>query len=216
MTSVLLVEDHGTVSFTMSIALRAEGMHVEVAPLDSVETLLSYADAMRPDVVLLDLDLGGSIGDGCELVTYLADVAGHVIVLTGAMDFHRIAACLERGASDFVIKSESFPTVLGAVTEAASGSTRLRPAQRERLLSDLDRHRRDQAARLGGIQQLTTREREVLGAMMEGHQAETIAVSSGLSETTIRSQIRGVLVKLGAGSQLAAVATARRAGWTPN
>jgi DNA-binding NarL/FixJ family response regulator len=56
----------------------------------------------------------------------------------------------------------------------------------------------------------------VLAALMDGQQAETIAASSGLSETTIRSQIRGVLIKLGVGSQLAAVATARRAGWTPD
>jgi DNA-binding NarL/FixJ family response regulator len=216
MASVLLVDDHSTVSFTMSMALRAEGMRVEVAPLDSVEAVLSYAEELRPDVVLLDLDLGRSIGDGRELVAPLADLAGQVVIFTGAMDFHRIAECLERGAGDFVIKSEPFPTVLAAVTEAVSGGARLRPAQRERLLGDLARHRRDEAARLGGLQQLTNREREVLAALMDGQQAETIAASSGLSETTIRSQIRGVLIKLGVGSQLAAVATARRAGWAPD
>lgn len=216
MATVLLVDDHSTVSFTLSMALRAEGMRVEVAPLDSVEAVLSCAEDLRPDVVLLDLDLGGSIGDGRELVEPLADLAGHVVIFTGAMDFHRIAECLERGAADFVIKSEPFPTVLAAVTEAASGETRLRPAQRERLLDDLVRHRRERAARLGGFEQLTTREREVLAALMDGQQAETIATASGLSETTIRSQIRGVLTKLGVGSQLAAVAAARRAGWTPD
>ena len=216
MATVLLVDDHSTVSFTLSMALRAEGMRVEVAPLDSVDALLSYAEDVRPDVVLLDLDLGGSIGDGRELVAPLAELAGHIIVFTGAMDFHRIAECLERGADDFVIKSEPFSTVVAAVTQGASGETRLRPAQRERLLSDLARHRRDEADRLGGLQQLTTREREVLAAMMDGQLAETIAASSGLSEATIRSQIRGVLIKLGVGSQLAAVAAARRAGWSLN
>jgi DNA-binding NarL/FixJ family response regulator len=52
--------------------------------------------------------------------------------------------------------------------------------------------------------------------MMAGNLAEGIAAASGLSEATIRSQIRGVLTKLGVGSQLAAVAVARRAGWTPD
>src|SRR5437868_8732870 len=214
MATVLLVDDHSTVSFTLSMALRAEGMHVEVAPLDSAEAVLSYAEELRPDVVLLDLDLGGSVGDGRELVGSLAGLAGQVVIFTGAMDFNRIAECLERGASDFVIKSEPFPIVLAAVTEAAPGGTPLRPAQRERLIDGLARHRRDEENRLGLLRQLTGREREVLAGMMNGNQAETIAMSSGLSEATIRSQIRGVLGKLGVGSQLAAVAVARRSGWS--
>jgi len=214
MATVLLVDDHSTVSFTLSMALRAEGMRVEVAPLDSVEAVLSYAEELRPDVVLLDLDLGGSVGDGRELVGSLSGLAGQVVIFTGAMDFNRIAECLERGASDFVIKSEPFPNVLAAVTEAASGSTRLRSAQRERLIDGLARHRRDEENRLGLLRHLTGREREVLAGMMNGNQAETIAMSSGLSEATIRSQIRGVLGKLGVGSQLAAVAVARRSGWS--
>jgi len=213
MTSVLLVEDHSSVSFTLAIALRAEGMHVEVAPLDTVESVLACADSMRPDVVLLDLDLGGTIGDGRELVARLAEVSGRIVVLTGAMDFHRIAECLELGASDFVIKSEAFPVLVSAITEAAAGVTRLRPAQRERLLGELERHRRDQADRLGALHHLSSRERAVLAAMMDGKQAEVIAATSGLSEATIRSQIRGILTKLGVGSQLAAVAAARKAGW---
>lgn len=216
MTTVLLVEDHTTVSFTLAIALRAEGMCVEVAPLESVDTLVEFAAALRPDVVLLDLDLGGSIGDGRDLVAPLAASAGSVVMLTGAMDFPRIGECLERGATDFVIKSEPFVTLLEAVTEAANGRTRLRPTQRERLIGEVSRQRREEATRLGALQQLTAREREVLAAMMDGHQADAIAASSGLSEATIRSQIRGVLTKLGVGSQLAAVAAARRAGWTPD
>jgi len=216
MTTVLLVEDHASVSFTLGAALRAEGMRVEVAPLDSLDGLLGFAAALRPDVVLLDLDLGGAIGDGSDLVAELAVVAGQVVMLTGAMDFKRIAACLESGASDFVLKSEPYTTVLAAVQEAAAGGTRLRPAQRERLLTDLDRHRRDEGARLGALERLTSRERDVLAALMDGQLAEAIAASSGVSEATVRSQIRGVLTKLGVTSQLAAVAVARRAGWSPD
>jgi len=216
MTTVLLVEDHATVSFALGAALRAEGMRVETAPLESLDGLLAFAAALRPDVVLLDLDLGGAIGDGGDLVADLAAVAGQVVMLTGAMDFNRIAACLESGASDFVLKSEPYNTVLAAVEEAAAGGTRLRPAQRERLLADLVRHRRDEGARQGALERLSGRERDVLAAMVNGQLAEQIAAASGVSEATVRSQIRGVLTKLGVSSQLAAVAVARRAGWSPD
>ena len=216
MTTVLLVEDHASVSFALGVALRAEGMRVETAPLESLDGLLAFAAALQPNVVLLDLDLGGAIGDGSDLVADLAAVAGQVVMLTGAMDFHRIAACLERGASDFVLKSEPYSTVLEAVQEAAAGGTRLRPAQRERLLESLGRHRRDEGERLGAFERLSSRERDVLAALIDGQLAEAIAESSGVSEATVRTQIRGVLTKLGVSSQLAAVAFARRAGWSPD
>jgi DNA-binding NarL/FixJ family response regulator len=63
---------------------------------------------------------------------------------------------------------------------------------------------------------LTDREEVVLAELMEGHCAEEIAKAAILSISTIRSQIKSILQKLGVNSQLAAVAMARRAGWSPN
>jgi len=56
----------------------------------------------------------------------------------------------------------------------------------------------------------------VLDRLIDGEDARAIAVRWTVSEATVRSQIRGVLTKLGVGSQLAAVAVARRARWPPS
>lgn len=65
------------------------------------------------------------------------------------------------------------------------------------------------------FERLAPRERDVLAALPEGQPAERIAVDAVVSVTTVRTRIRSVLTKLGANSQLAAVAKARRAGWEP-
>jgi len=208
-----LLEDHSVVAFTLEAALHAQGMLVLAPPMDSVESVLAAARAFEPQVVLLDLDLGGAIGDGRRILPELLELCGRVIVFTGSMDWRRIGECLEMGATDFVIKSEPFATLLAAISEAAAGGTRLRSSQRERLLDEARRVRRAEHDNRAILEQLTARERCVLAALMEGKQAETIAADGGVSEATVRSQIRGVLTKLGVGSQLAAVATAHRVGW---
>ena len=61
---------------------------------------------------------------------------------------------------------------------------------------------------------LTEREQVVLAELIEGHCAEDIAKGAFVSISTVRSQIKAILQKLGVNSQLAAVAMARRAGWS--
>lgn len=210
---ILLVEDHSVVAFTLEAALRAQGMDIVAPPLESVESVLSAARDASPDVVLLDLDLGGAIGDARTIIPDLLDIANRIILFTGSMDWIRIGECVEMGVIDFVIKSEPFTTLMTAVAEAAAGGTRLRATQRQRLLDELHRHQRAEQEKRAALNQLTARERCVLSALMQGKQAEVIAADCGVSEATVRSQIRGVLTKLGVASQLAAVATAHRNGW---
>jgi DNA-binding NarL/FixJ family response regulator len=61
---------------------------------------------------------------------------------------------------------------------------------------------------------LTEREQFVLAELIEGHCAEEIASDAVVSISTVRSHIKSILQKLGVSSQLAAVALARRAGWS--
>lgn len=68
--------------------------------------------------------------------------------------------------------------------------------------------------RTEAFQYLTRREKQVLQALMRGETADEISRSSYVSLTTVRSQIRSILTKLGVSSQLAAVALAYRSGWS--
>jgi len=91
----------------------------------------------------------------------------------------------------------------------------LEDGARRWLMEALREHRREEVERWAPFASLTRKEGQVLALLMEGHAAEEIAASQSLAITTIRSQIRSILQKLGVSSQLAAAALAHAAGWKP-
>ena len=212
--AVLLVEDHELLAQSVGLALGAEGGRVLVSALASLDAVLAEAQEPAPDVVLLDLDLGGSVGDGVALIAPLRRLGARVVVVTGSREEHRHGLCLEQGADAVLDKSTGLDELLQAVLLTAAGGSPLDEGRRHHLLTALRRRRAASLRRLEPFERLTPRERQVLGCLVEGVPAEAIARSWVVSEATVRTQIRGVLTKLGVSSQLAAVAAARAAGWS--
>jgi two-component system, NarL family, nitrate/nitrite response regulator NarL len=212
-TKVLIVEDHELLSQSLRFALQADGLDVtEVTARDQEGILKAAADA-EPDVVLLDLDIGGPLGTSVSLIAPLQESGAHVVMLTGINDRVRLAECIEAGAIGIVSKSEPFERLLVAVKEAVELGTLISPAQRDDLMAELRRQRAEERKRRAAFERLTPRESAVLQALMDGKSADQIAHENFVSVATIRSQIRSILMKLGVNSQLGAVALARKSGW---
>ena len=211
---VMIVEDHELLAQSLSLALQAQGMDVDIVPLTTPDDVMLMAEKVTPDVVLLDLDLGGAIGSGLQFVEPLIAGGAQVLIVTGSNDLMRIAECVEVGAVGYVRKSQPFQELLDAVVEVASLQTLMTPRQRRSLLAELQDQRRADRGLLQLFNRLTGRERAVLHALQEGKSAEVMAAEWFVSTATVRSQIRSILRKLDVNSQLAAVAAARRAGWT--
>ena len=207
---LLLVEDHPLLADSLRHCLMAEGYDVEVAPVGSRAEVLGAASRLLPDVVLLDVDLGEPIGDGATLVGPLTVLGAIVVVVSGTTEPSRVAACVEQGAAGFVPKSRPLDELVIAVADAIADRPLLSDEERSRLRGELQTARRRQAA----LERLTRREAAVLAGMMEGKSVVSIARDAFVSEGTVRSQIRSILTKLDVNSQLAAVAVARRAGWS--
>ena len=201
---------------SVGLALNGEGYDVRLSELQGMDQVLAEAAEHKPDVVLLDLDLGGRLGDGVGLIAPLTALGAWVLVVTGSADRARYGMCLEQGALTVLSKSTRFDELVSAVEDAVSGRSGLREHERQELLVALRAWRAEQTRRLAPFERLTSRERQVLACLLEGLSAERIAQQWFVSEATVRTQIRGVLTKLDVGSQLAAVATARRAGWEPD
>jgi DNA-binding NarL/FixJ family response regulator len=212
--TVLIVEDHALLAETLVIALNAEGCRARVADLVSPAVLLQQVRTLRPTVVLLDLDLG-ILGDGAALVSPLTALGARVLVVSGTSDRLRLAETVERGAVGFLSKLVPFEQLLHVVLEVVAQRTVLSTAGRYELMADLRAARAARSKDLAPFEALTPRERAVLGALAQGQRAEVIAATAVVSEATIRSQIRGVLAKLGVNSQLEAVALAWSVGWFP-
>ena len=212
---MLVVDDHALLVHTIVLALRAEGCEAHAPALTSTVRVLEDVGAHRPDVVLLDLDLGPEVGEGVDLVPSLVARGARVVVMSGATDRARPAAALEAGAVGYVSKSEPFERLLSAVLDAARGREVMTEAARHELLGVLRRHRHAVGTALAPFEALTSRESEVLAALADGLSVAMIAARDVVAEATVRTQVRAVLVKLGVSSQLAAVARARDAGWSP-
>lgn len=211
--SVLLVEDHELLAETLRVALRLEGLDARtVSPVSTADVLAAVAVG-RPDVVLLDLDLGAGVGDGTALVEPLVTAGCAVLLVTGCVDRNRLAAAVVAGAVGFVLKSGPLEDLLSAVRAVLSGHPVLSESERFELLSHLRRHQVDQEARLRPFARLSPREQEVLRALAEGQSVEAIADAWVVAPSTVRTQVRAIRTKLGVGTQLAAVALARQSRW---
>jgi two-component system nitrate/nitrite response regulator NarL len=209
---VAIVEDHELLARSLAVVLRGEGMDVTwVNDREPDDIVRAVADA-RPDVVLLDLDLGND-RTSLPAIRELVSTGTLVVMMTGVTDRVRLAECVEAGAVGIVSKGDSFERLAAALEEVADRRTLLAPGERDELLRELRLHRQERDDRLRVFDTLTPREREVLAALIDGKSAEQIASDDHVSLTTVRTHIRSVLAKLEVRSQLAAVALAKSAGW---
>ncbi len=212
-TRVVIVEDHALLAQTLVHALAAEGIQTVAAPPASPRAVLDVVERTSPDVVLLDLELGPPVGNGVVLIEPLRALGARVLVVTGVIRRDRVAAAVEAGAVGYVLKSAPFDTLLATVVAVLAGRSVLGEADRFQLLSLLRSERAGARARRAPFDRLSPGEQAVLHALAEGHQVDDIAHDRLVSPATVRSQVRGILTKLGVSSQLAAVAVARSAGW---
>ncbi len=207
---VLLVDDHHLLTQALSMGLEQRAVEVAIAELGSTEQVLEQAARHRPDVVLLDLDLGGAIGNGELLVGPLVDLGLRVIVVSATTTVGRFGAALELGASGVLAKSTGFADLLDAVVAGAEGREVISAERRRELLSDLHRTRNARNSDLTALDRLSETEREVLDSLVSGLSVGRIATDRFVAESTVRSQVRAILQKLGVNSQLEAVALAAR------
>ncbi|MGZ4799893.1 MAG: LuxR C-terminal-related transcriptional regulator [Acidimicrobiia bacterium] len=210
---VLVVDDHALLANGLCLELGNAGYETATVGGPTAEAIIERARGWAPQIVLLDMHLGDSVGSGLDLVGALTECGAVVVVLTGATDHLLLAACVEAGAVGIVSKTEGFPSLCAAVERVARNERLLPATRREEMLDQLRAERRNERNRVAQFGRMTQRECEVLARMMEGYSAATIAEESFVSLATVRTQIRSILQKLDATSQLAAVAAAYQAGW---
>lgn len=211
---IAIVEDHGLIAQTVATALTASGREVDIITPPANGDLLAVIDPTGHDLLLLDLDLG-PWGDATAKIGGVTEAGVPVLMVTGVDDPARRAACVAAGAVGVVSKSSGFDALLDAVDHTLRDGSLLSEHERQEQLSLHRDHLRDEAVRLGPFEELSTREAEVLGELMAGRSVDEIARDAVVSVATVRTQVRAILRKLDAPSQVAAIGRARDAAWTP-
>jgi two-component system nitrate/nitrite response regulator NarL len=215
-TRVLIVEDHALVAVGLQLALSARDWTVEITDGPTTADVIDHARRFQPECVLLDINLGEGVGSGIDLIAPLRATGSEVVMLTAETRRTVLAACLEQGAAGWIGKDTFLDQVVTTITDVLAGTPLIGRTTREALTDELRIERAGMRRALSPFEQLTQRERRVLAALVDGMSAEEIAEAHFVALTTVRSQIRAVLQKLGVRSQLAAVAHANRVGWKPD
>ncbi|MEO9326143.1 response regulator transcription factor [Nocardioides sp. C4-1] len=213
---LVVVEDHVLFAESLETALTLEGHHVdrvEVAAHATTTGLVAAALRSRPQVALLDLDLGAQTG--LRLVAPLTQAGVAVVVVTGEVDEARWGECLRSGARAVLSKTGSLNSILAAIRRIGEGRAVMTHDERRRLLEAF--HVESSSSRLvrGNLDKLTRREQVVLGHLMDGRPVREIARAAFVSEATVRTQVKSILAKLQVTSQLAAVGAAHSVRWHP-
>lgn len=209
-TRVLIAGSH-LLAGTLARTLEAHGFATiyTAAGSSEIEQHLGW----RPDLVLIDLRLF-NVESGSVIVKSVQRSGHQVCVIDSPGDGDRPSAWLRAGSAAVVSENEPFDQLFQTITRLTRiGSPRsVPPAPGASTPDPPDALRRGHRPEL--FDQLTEREQFVLSELMEGNCAEDIAKAAFVSISTVRSQIKAILHKLGVNSQLAAVAMARRAGWS--
>ena len=204
LSRVLVVDDHLTFAELLARALDAEDDMVCVGHARDADEAVLLVGQLRPDLVLMDLELPGRDGISvtAQLTAEYPDLK--VLILTahaGAGELTRAGAA---GACGFLAKDGSLDEVLDALRTAHCGSLML-PAQ---LAAGFAQQPASGAVDVG----LTPRELEVLRLLGQGRDPRGIARELGVSLYTCRGYVKSVLAKLDVHSQLEAVVVASRSG----
>lgn len=207
--NILVVDDHPLYRSGVVYTLQNTGMAVEVVECASLETAFQRMDdGLRPDLVILDLQMPGYRGVDSVRAVRTRHPEVPVLVLSGQEDPAVVRECIDLGACGFVPKSAPSEQFHAALTLALSGGVYLPPASLS--VAPPARAPQDAWARMGT--RLTERQRQVLLGIVQGKPNKVIARDLGLSDTTVKSHVAHILEALEVSNRTEAVYALARAG----
>lgn len=198
---VLLVDDHRIVREGLAMVIdREPDMHVTSAVSSADEAVQAYRQH-RPDITIMDLQLGGASGVDAIRDIRSHDPAARIVVLTMMRGDEDIYRAMEAGALTYLLKDTAIEDLTRVIRDVHAGrSPRISPEIKAQMVARAERP------------SLTGRESEVLELVRRGLRNREIATSLGISEETVQSHVRSILSKLDVPDRTAAVDVALRRG----
>ncbi|MEW1903672.1 MULTISPECIES: response regulator transcription factor [unclassified Streptomyces] len=196
---ILLCDDHAVVRAGLLALLGSTPDIDVVGEAGSGEEAVAMAAKLKPDVVLMDLQLGAGI-DGVEATRRIAPTGVHVLVLTTYDTDADITRAIEAGATGYLLKAERPEELFAAIHAAAQGRTALSPPVASRVMDRM---------RGAAAPSLTDRERDILGQLGRGLGNREIARALFISEATVKTHLGRIYAKLGVDTRAGAVAVAK-------
>ncbi|MCY7345622.1 MAG: response regulator transcription factor [Pyrinomonadaceae bacterium] len=190
--TVLLVDDHSIVRKGVRGFLEIQENIEVIGEAESGEKAVVLCEEFAPDVVLLDLLMSGMNGVETTRQIKIISPRSNVIILTSFHDNEYILPAIQAGALSYLLKDVSPNDLVQAVYKAAIGEAVLHPRIAAQIMSEM---RIAKETKLN-LDELTTRESEVLRLIAEGLSNSEIGNRLFISEKTVKSHVSNILSKL--------------------
>ncbi|GAA3055680.1 DNA-binding NarL/FixJ family response regulator [Streptomyces olivoverticillatus] len=209
---VLIVDDQMMVREGFSVLLGAQpDIEVIGEAVDGRQAVEKVAE-LRPDVVLMDIRMPELNGLEATREIVAADADAKVLVLTTFDLDEYVYQALRAGASGFLLKDASARQLADGVRIVADGEALLAPTVTKRLIQEFSRLGAPKAPTQERIGDLTERETEVLVLVAQGRSNSEIAARLVVAESTVKTHVSRILVKLGLRDRTQAAVFAYEAG----
>jgi len=214
---VLIAEDQALLRTTLAALLEAEpGMSVVGLAEDGARAV-ALATELRPDVVLMDIQMPGLTGIEAtrRICADPALAATRVLILTMFEIDDYVLGALRAGACGFLLKDADPQSLVDAVRTVHEGQSLLSPQVLSRLVARMPRAASAGASgstRADAVEALTPRQREVLLLIAQGLSNSEIEAELGITRATCRSHITALLARLGARDRAQLVIAAYESG----
>jgi DNA-binding NarL/FixJ family response regulator len=205
---ILVADDHPIVRDGLIAILNTQPDFEVIGEAATGPQTVERVTALRPDVVLLDLEMPEI--DGVEALRRLRETCPdvRVIVFTAFDTDERILGAVRAGARGYLLKGAPREEIFQAIRVVHAGESLLQPIVASKLLRQVSQ---EQAA-LPGPDTLTPRELEVLRLLARGLENKEIAAKLVITERTVKFHVSSIQGKLGAGNRTEAVVIAARQG----
>jgi DNA-binding NarL/FixJ family response regulator len=205
---ILVADDHPVVRDGLVAILSTQSDFEVVGEAGNGAEAIERAITLRPDVMLLDLEMPEL--DGVEVLRRLAqsNPEVRVIVFTAFDTDERILGAVQAGAQGYLLKGAPRKELFEAVRVVHAGGSLLQPVVASKLLRQVSH----QSQAVPTVDALTPREVEVLRLLAQGLQNKEIAAQLVISERTVKFHVSSIMSKLGAGNRTEAVTLAAQQG----
>jgi len=211
---IVIVDDHVLVREGLKMLLESEAGYTVVGEATGRAEAMALVEREKPDLVLLDLDLGRE--NGLDLIPDFlkADKNIRILVLTGVSDEQAHRRALRLGALGILRKEMASEVLLRAVERVGAGEVWLDRSLASNLLADIPRAPRSQepSPRTAMIDSLSQREMEILACIGDGLSNKKIGERLFISETTVRHHLTSIFSKLEVHDRLELIVFAYRNG----
>ncbi len=207
---ILIADDHALFRSGLRSLLASVPDTDVVGEASTGQDAIAQAEALQPDVVLMDIQMPGL--NGIDATRRIVATSPHigVIIVTMFEDDDSVFAAMRAGARGYVLKGADQEEMLRTIRAVARGEALFGPAIAARLMTYFSTPRPTVSPQV--FPELTDREREVLQLIAAGHNNEVIAHRLVLSPKTVRNHVSNIFNKLQVADRAQAIVLAREAG----